>query len=151
MANTAKPKDVVSGKEVELPEDPPIIVADERSNVLVIASSMEDFEEIKRLVEALETQKRIDDIRLFNLEYTDATVLAGMLDELFQGLEGASESFKAPTILPEPRANALVVAGSRDAMDRMEDLVSRLDVRGGAMTAVFKVYALEHGSASKLA
>jgi len=138
-------------REEELLEDLPVIVADERSNALVVASSIEDFDEIKRLVETLESQPMIDDTQLFSIEYADVTVLAEMLDQLFEGMEGASEAFKAPTIIPDQRSNALVVAASRDAMERVTDIVRRLDVVGGPMTAIFKVYPLEHVSAGKLA
>ena len=129
-------------REEELFEDLPVVVADERSNSLVIASSMEDYEEIKRL---------IDDTRLFKLHHTDAVVLTEMLDELFQGMEGDSESFTAPTILPDSRTNSLVVAATRDTMERVEELVARLDVEAGPMTAIFKVYPLENSSATQLA
>jgi type II secretion system protein D len=135
----------------ELPEDLPIVVADERSNSLVVASNLEDFEEIQELVQALEEQPLIDDTRLFELKEADATVLSSMLEELFQGMEAQSESFKAPTLMPDPRSNALVVAATRDTMERVEDLLARLDVKAGPMTAVFQVYTLEHGSANKLA
>lgn len=128
----------------------PVVVVDERSNSLIIASSVDDFEEIKRLIERLEAQPLIDDTKLFKLDYADAVVLASMLDELFGGLASGSESFTAPTILPDPRSNALVVAGSRDALERVGDLVDRLDVEAGPMTAIFKVYALTHASAANL-
>ncbi|MGB2986165.1 MAG: secretin N-terminal domain-containing protein [Phycisphaerae bacterium] len=137
--------------EQELLEDSPIIVVDERSNSLVIASSIEDYEEIKQLVETLESQPLIDDTRLFKLEYADAAVVADMLDELFSGMAGQSESFEAPTIMPDPRSNALVVAATRDTMERVVDLLKRLDVEAGPLTAVFKVYALRHASAGQLA
>lgn len=135
----------------ELFEDTPVVVVDDRSNSLIIASSIEDYEEIKDLVQTLESQPVIEDTQLFRLEYADAAVLANMLDELFQGIAGESESFTAPTILPDPRSNALVVAGSRDALERTETLVTRLDVKVGPMTALFKVYPLNHASAVQLA
>ncbi len=138
-------------REEELLEDMPIVVVDERSNSLVIASSIEDYDEIKRLVEVLESQPLIEDTRLFKLAYADVTVLAAMLDELFDGIAGQSEAFEAPTIMPDPRSNTLVVAATRDAMERVEDLVARLDVEAGPMTAVFKVYPLQHASAAQLA
>ncbi len=138
-------------REEDLLEDLPVVVADERSNSLIIASSVEDFEEIERLVATLEGLPLIDDIKLFALRYADAKVLSETLDELFQGLAGQSESFEAPTILPDPRSNALVVAGSRDSMERVADVVDRLDVEAGPLTAIFKVYPLTHGAASRLA
>ncbi|MFH1110776.1 MAG: secretin N-terminal domain-containing protein [Planctomycetota bacterium] len=138
-------------KEGKLLEDLPIIASDERSNSLVVASNREDFDEIRRLVTQLESQPVIEDIRLFKLEFADAAVLTGMLDELFKGLAGQSESFKAPTIIPDSRSNALVVAGARDATERVADVVKRLDVEAGPLTAVFKVYPLKNGSANQLA
>lgn len=137
-------------REGELLEDSPVIAVDDRSNALIIASSIEDYEEIKHLVATLEAQPVIEDTELFKLEYADAAVLAAMLDELFQGVAGQSDSFTAPTILPDPRSNALVVAGSREALERAGHLLARLDVEAGPLTALFHVYALKHASASQL-
>lgn len=138
-------------REANMLEDLPIVVADERSNSLIVASSMEDYEEIVRLVRTLEAQPLIDDMQLFKLDYADALVIADMLDELFDGIAGQSESFEAPTIIPDPRSNALVVAATRDTMERVEDAIARLDVEAGPLTAVFKVYSLVHASAGQLA
>jgi type II secretion system protein D len=138
-------------REQELSEDLPIVVVDDRSNSIVVASSIEDFEEITGLVATLQDQPRVDDIELFKLEYADAAVVAGMVEQLMEGLQSASEAFKAPTIMPDPRSNALVVAGTRDAMERVADVVRRLDVEAGPLTAVFAVYPLHYGSSSKLA
>ena len=137
-------------REEELLEDLPVVVVDERSNSLIIASSVEDYEDIVELVTTLEKQPIIDDMELFQLKFADAVVLASMLDELFQGMAGGSESFTAPTVLPDPRSNSLVVAGTRDGIERTAQLVTRLDVETGPMTAIFKVYPLEHASAGQL-
>ena len=55
--------------EAEQPQDLPVVVADQRSNSLVIASSPEDFAEIKRLIDQLEAQPLapIAEIRLITL------------------------------------------------------------------------------------
>ncbi|MEK6677686.1 MAG: secretin N-terminal domain-containing protein, partial [Planctomycetota bacterium] len=89
--------------------------------------------------------------RLFKLEFADASILAGMLDKLFEGIKGQLESFQTPTILPDARSNALVVAATPDGMARVEELVKRLDVTAGPMTSVFKVYPLAFAAAGKLA
>ncbi len=135
----------------ELLEDTPILVADGRSNSLVVASSVEDFEEIRRLIKRLEAQPLIEDTRIFKLTFADTAVLAGMLEELFQGMEGASESFTAPTVIADSRSNALLVAGTRDSLERAAEIIPRLDVKAGPNTAAIRVYPLHHGSAIKLA
>jgi type II secretion system protein D len=137
--------------QAEIPEDLPVVVADERSNALVVASSLEDYEEIVRLVESLQTRPFIGDTRLFALKQADATVLAGMLDDLFEGIAGQSETFEAPTIIPDSRSNSLIVAAAADAMERVEVLIQRLDVEAGPTTSVFKVYPLSNASAGNLA
>ncbi|MFQ5473111.1 MAG: secretin N-terminal domain-containing protein, partial [Dehalococcoidia bacterium] len=137
-------------REEDLKMTVPVIVVDERSNSLVVASSVDDFEQIKRLVERLEAQPLIEGTQLFKLDYADAEVLSGMLDQLFEGIAGESETFQAPTILPDPRSNALVTAGSRDALERVSELVGRLDVEAGPLTAVFRVYPLRFASAGQL-
>jgi len=140
-------------QETEQVEDTPVLVADGRSNALVIASSVEDFEEIQALVTTLSAQPLIESTRIFPLQYADATVLANMLDELFDGMQSASESdsFQAPTIIPDPRGNSLIIAGMQDVMERAADLICRLDVEAGPLTATFAIYPLQFGSAAKLA
>ncbi len=138
-------------KEAKLLEDLPVIAVDERSNALLVAASIEDFEEIQRLVTTLESQPLINDTRLIKIEFADVTVLSKQLEDLFKGMEGRSETFKAPTIIPDSRSNALLVAAPLDTMDRVEDVVRRLDVEAGPLTALFKVYSLKYGSASQIA
>lgn len=138
-------------KEGKLLEDNPVIAVDGRSNSLIVASSLEDFDDIKTLVAALETQPRLESLELIRLQYADSKAVAEMLKELSKAFEGGSDGAKAPTVLADPRSNAIVAAGSRDMLERVADVVKRLDVQSGPMTAVFKVYPLQHGSASKLA
>lgn len=132
-------------------EDSPVIVVDHRSNSLVVAGSPEDIAEIRALVELLEAQPAIDDIRIFKLEFADALSMAAMLEDLFDGLSDQSDSNITPTIIPDERSNALVVAASREAMGRIETLLQRLDVQAGPPTAVFEIYPLTEASAVKLA
>ncbi len=138
-------------REEELPEDLPIVVADARSNALIIASSVEDYDEIKRLVDVLESQPLIEGTQIFKLTYADPKVVAEIMDKLFEGIAGQTEGIKAPTIIPDSRGNSLIVAGSRDMMERATNVIKRLDIEAGPQTAIFKVYALKHGSATQLA
>ncbi|MCO6436236.1 MAG: hypothetical protein J5J06_04020 [Phycisphaerae bacterium] len=138
-------------RESELLEDIPVVAVDERSNTLIVASSVEDFQEIAQLVEVLEAQPLADDTELFKLAHADATLLSDLLDKLFEGVVSGSETLKAPTILPDVRSNALVVAGSRDMIDRVAQVLKRLDVPGGPNAAVIQVYPLEFAASAKLA
>ena len=137
--------------ETEQLEDPPIVVVDDRSNALVVASSLEDYREIAEMIDTLRTQPAIEATQLFALDHVDALVLSDMLTEVFDGLASQSEAFESPTIVPDARSNTLIIAGRQDALERAQELVDRLDVKAGARTVAFKVYGLRHASAAKLA
>ncbi|MBI3834274.1 MAG: hypothetical protein HY287_08095 [Planctomycetes bacterium] len=138
-------------KEAKILEDLPIVVSDDRSNSLIVAASHEDMDEISNLVTSLEAQPMMEDSQLFKLEFADASVLTQMLKDLFTGLAAQSETFKAPTVIADVRSNALVVAGSRDAMEKVTQFIKRLDVEPGPLTSIFKVYSLHNASAAQLA
>jgi len=71
------------------------------------------------MIHVFTLQKLNADTRLFQLKFADAVKLANMLDQLFEGMaSGADDEFIAPTIVPEPTSNTLIVTGARDAIKR---------------------------------
>jgi len=96
----------------------------------------------------------MDDTKLFVLQHADALRLADMLEKLFEGRKSDApepDLFRTPTILADDRSNTLIISGARDSLRRCEDLIVQLDRPSGAPTSLFEVYALQHGSAAKLA
>lgn len=132
-------------------QDEPVVAADERSNALIVAASPEDFAAIQKLVEDLEKEKPVDNIRIFGLKFADATQMQGKLDELFQGAAQLTGDDTKPTFIAEERGNSLIVAATQDTMERVEDLVKRLDVESGPTTAVLVAYPLNFANAVTLA
>ncbi|MCH7700861.1 MAG: hypothetical protein IID37_04165, partial [Planctomycetes bacterium] len=142
--------------------DRPVIIADARSNSLVIASSPEDYQEILRLVATLEAQplSPIAGIRLLTLEHNDATQVGGMLQNLFdermqqrlsQGQEENPSDRVATAI--DPLTNTILVASSQENFDEMTRLVSVLDVEpdlGGIVKTFYLKFAQANNVAEKL-
>lgn len=136
--------------DLELPEDAPIVVAEGRSNSLLVASSIEDFEEMRHLVTSLDAQPLVDDTRLFKIEFADAAGMAERLRELFEGLSGSRENFRVPTIIADSRSNTLLVAADHEAMERTSSLIQRLDVKAGPQSARIETYPLRYASVAAL-
>ena len=146
-------------REGDIPEDMPIIVADQRSNALVIASSPEDFEEIKRLIDKLEAQPLapIAGIRLIALVNNDASEISQMLEDLFeermeQRLAAGQEenpsdrvalAFDAPT-------NTILVASSQENYEEMLRIIEVLDAEPD-IEGVVQTFVLENAEATKVA
>ncbi len=144
--------------EADIPQDSPVVVADQRSNALVIASGPDDFEEIKRLVEQLESQPLapIAEIRTIELANNDATQIGDMLKELFEErlqqrlAEGQNENpSDRVAIVTEPVTNTILVASSKDNFDEMERLIKALDVELDP-EGVIRVFPLENAQAENV-
>jgi len=145
--------------EAEQPQDLPVVVADQRSNALIIASSPEDFAEIKRLIDTLESQPLapIAEIRLLALVNNDAAQIGDMLKQLFdermqQRLVSGQE--ENPTdrvaIASEPATNTLLIASSPDNYDEIKRIVAVLDVEPN-LEGVVRVFILENAQAENVA
>ncbi|HUW81391.1 MAG TPA: secretin N-terminal domain-containing protein [Phycisphaerae bacterium] len=142
-----------------LPEDQPVIEADERSNSLVIAANIEDFQMIERLVTMLEAQPLapIADIRLIPLENNDASVVAPMVKKLFDErvkmrLVPGAQPLPSDQIAVEfdQATNSLIVASSIENYEAIVALVSKVDVEvpiGGVM----QFFTLQYADANRVA
>jgi len=124
------------------------IVADTRANAIMSI--------VGRLIEQMDAKEPPlqENTRLFQLRYADAVKLTDMLERLFEGMRQNApdpDIFTEPTIIPDDRSNMLIVSGSRDALQRTDDLIAQLDREAGPPTSIFQVYALEFASAVKLA
>ena len=145
--------------EGELPADLPIVVADTRSNAMVIASSPEDFDEIKRLVNRLESQPLapIAQIRLIELENNDAAQISDMLKQLFeermqQRLASGQEENPSDRVAlaNDPATNMILVASSKENYDEMMRIINVIDAEPD-VEGVVKFYVLKNAEATNVA
>ena len=129
------------------------ITADENSNSLVITGPAASIPLVEQLVKQLD---RIPDaetqIKVFELVYSDAETILGMLETLFNGQaqNGGFQQQQAGGVsqLPlqsnagsdgaslvnlrfsvEPRSNAIIASGPASDLQVVEDLLNRLDAR----------------------
>ncbi|MCG3136689.1 MAG: hypothetical protein HJJLKODD_00524 [Phycisphaerae bacterium] len=133
------------------------IIADARSNAVMISASkplMSIVEQLIQQMDGVDAAALTGDTRIFKLAHADAVKAADVLTQVFKGLKANTtnqEVFIEPTIIPVEGSNALIVAGSRDAMVRTEDLLTKIDQPSTTPSSVFKVYTLIHAPALKVA
>ncbi len=143
----------------EIPEDSPVIVADQRSNSMVIASSPEDFKEISDLVARLESQplSPIAEIRLIVMKNNDASQTSDMLSQLFeQRMEQRLASGQEPNpsdrvaLAVDTATNTMLVASSRENYDEMMRIINAIDVEP-ITEGMVRLFILESAEASDVA
>jgi len=156
-----------------------LIVADGRTNALIVRASPRDMQEVRALIEELDRpgNESVNELRIFKLKNTIATELEDVLQSALseQGNQGAdSESdrglnslLRLVTIGPAGQAqlesgvladaritadtgtNALVVSAPTESMPLLEALIAQLDQTPDA-AAELKVFTIVNGDAIAL-
>lgn len=126
------------GKKVSAALAPAIkIVADERTNSVILGASEHDTVRIKQLIKMLdqETPRGTGDIRVHYLQYADAEELAKVLTNLptKKDSKGATKG-KAPTIskdvqiVADKATNSLVITANKEDYLALADVIDQLDI-----------------------
>ncbi len=146
----------IGGDQENLARDSAVIVADDRSNSLLVLASDEVYALITEIAAKVDTAAsyRIIETRFRRLEYADAAKLQGLLQELFDRKKEqeteVSEVKDQADILADTRSNGLLLVGTRDYLDEAEDLIEGLD-QSFEPTAEFKVRPVLFNSAVSIA
>ncbi len=157
---------------------PVSIIPDARTNTLLVAGGRESFSAVDSMIEQLDTDAvdEITEIRVFTLEYADATELAKILtDALNQkptAISGESPQREAilrfitrsedgrelitsalhrgVLVTAAPRTNSLVVSAQLQFMPLLESLVEALDSTSPRMAEI-RVFTLQNADARRMA
>lgn len=113
----------------------PAIVADERSNSLIVAAAKADFEAIKSLVDKIEALELnpMANIYVVHLKYNSAKQLSSAFKALFdkraemRTVDGKVRPEDKVAIETDEITNALLVAASRENFDVLMQKVAELD------------------------
>ena len=112
------------------------IVADERTNSLILIASEHDTLRIKQLIKILdrETPRGAGNIRVHYLQHADAEELAKVLTNLPSDKGKTAKKGKAPVtskevqIVADKATNSLVITGSKQDYQAIMDVVNKLDI-----------------------
>jgi general secretion pathway protein D len=154
------------------------VLADYRSNSLIVQASPRDLAEVKRLIEKIDINKtdNLAEVRVFRLRNALAEDLAEVLQTAISGPTDGQAAAQTQASLPsatlqfidqeggeftsgilsdaqvtaDPNINALVVRAPADSMDLFAALVEQLDQLPNA-EAMIKVFTIHNGDATSLA
>jgi general secretion pathway protein D len=115
---------------------PPVIVADKRTNAVVISGDDLTRQRLKLLVDDLDRpQSKNSNVRVEYLQYAKAEdvakVLSGMIQSLGQGksAEGAPANAAPPAVQADEATNSVLITADIDTMDTMLSIIDSLDIR----------------------
>jgi type II secretory pathway component GspD/PulD (secretin) len=134
-----------------------IIMADQRSNALLVGGSREGFELVQNLAKQLDLASPAlsGRVRLIPLKYADARMVAATLGTLFEqryaAIRTADLQRSKPIVLPDTRSNSLLVAASQEDNQTLDDLLLRLDAKQDNPALTLTVLPLKHNDSAKVA
>ena len=114
-----------------------VLVADKRTNSVVVTADELAVDRIRKLVAYLDTPlEQSGNVRVIYLEYADATATAEVLTRVMQNisrLEAGGTSQRAgsgeSTIEADEGTNSLIITADTDEMAALEAVIARLDIR----------------------
>jgi general secretion pathway protein D len=115
------------------------LVADKRTNSVIVTADEVSIERIKGLVDYLDIPlEQSGNVRVMYLEYADATEVAEVLTRVMQNLSrlddessGRTRAANAAksTIEADEGTNSLIITADADEMAALEAVIARLDIR----------------------
>jgi general secretion pathway protein D len=123
-----------------LQQDPQLI-ADARTNKLLILAMEDDFEEIKNVVKELDVpvENPAGSIHVYRLKNTDATKLATALQSILTGQRIQAQRAGQPAppgqtqvesrVVADEQTNSLIIEADQRSYDEIVEIIKKLDIR----------------------
>lgn len=142
------------------PEDKVRMVADDRTNTLVVSTSQRSFSVLEELLKQLDREIPADlrELKLVQLTHASATRLAPLIQQLMdsrlervRAAEPRAADLQKVTVLADEQANALLVSGGADAFDVIKGIVAQLDTLERTDVAPLHVLSMKRGNLDRVA
>jgi type II secretion system protein D len=149
-----------AAKSPEVQRNKPVIVADARSNSLLIGAAVDDNQVIDELM--LKLDKKLEDpalqLGVLALKHNDSGKVANTIENIFAArLQSRTPAGEQPS--PQDRVkietdalnNALIVSASRENLEVIQSLLLKLDVEPGVAGGVLTTFTLQFADAQRVA
>ncbi|MBI9086947.1 MAG: type II secretion system secretin GspD [Desulfobacterales bacterium] len=132
ISSVFQPTTAAKGKKVENVR----LVADERTNAIVILGSVDETERVKRLIDLLdrETPRGKGKIRVFYLENASAEELAKVLQQLPGKTSADAKGKLSPAVSSDVKitadkaTNSLIIQAEKEDYKLLEEIIAKLDI-----------------------
>ncbi len=136
------------------------VTTDPRSNSIIVSAKEEFWPLIENLVHRMDSPEApftmAGAFTIIPLKHSDAVKMASLLQDLLDRMDkaetttGRKPTTPQPIIIPDPRTNSLLVSATPAGVERIQTLVTRLDLPSGLPTAEIRVYTLKEASADHI-
>lgn len=134
------------------------ISVDARTNTLIVSASPKNLAVIQQLLAEIDNPSYVEtgSVRLFPLEHASVSQIAPALQRFFAAKRVGDAAVADPerlvpvSIVPDVRTNTLIVAGSREGFNTLQNILKGLDTPDLHSDNVYRVFPLAQTSADKI-
>ncbi len=125
-----KPEDIIVEDIYERAKKTVRIVADERTNNLIVYANEDGVKRVQEILEKIDKPVPTN-FRTFQLAHAKAEQIQPTIEQIARGMSGSSGRGRTGlTIVADGKRNALLVVAEREDMNRVESIISDFDVEG---------------------
>ena len=135
------------------PKDPITVIADPKNNALIVGATLEDMKLAENLISKLDVPETNGSaMQVFALKKANAIAVAATIKSLMSAgaTPGAGPAAAGLSISTDDRTNSLIVSAGASDMERIKELIAKLDLDTVAKVSEIRVYTLANADAKEL-
>ncbi|GEM_PF-1673255 len=126
---TVAPEDIIAEGIFERAKKTIRLVADPRTNSLIVYANAEGMERVRKMLETID-KPLPDTYQVFELQQAKVADIAGLVTQIAQGMtQTGARAGRTATIVPDEGNNTFHVIAEREEMEKIGKLIRELDVR----------------------
>lgn len=128
-----------------------VVISHTESGMLIITDVMSNLKRLEEIIRAVDVPSIGEELVVITLEHADSSDVTKSLNQLFlRTVKKGRSGSEVVKIIPYERTNSLIVFASQLNIDKITELVAKLDVDVPRGEGKINVYYLQHADAEEM-
>lgn len=128
-----------------------VVIAHSDSGMLIITEFLSNINRLLEIIKTIDVPSVGEELVVLSLKYATATDISKALTQLFIKTAAVKGQRPEPIkIIPYERTNSLIVFASKNNIQKVRELLAKVDTETPKGTGKIQVYYLQHASAEEL-
>jgi len=127
-----------------------VVIAHAKSGMLIITDVLSNIHRLMEIIKVVDVPSVGEDMEIIPLEHASAANVGKTISQLFLRSAKKGPRLQTVKVIPYDRTNSLIVFAPRAMMQKIRDLVEKLDTRALRGGGKIHVYYLQHANAEEL-
>lgn len=128
-----------------------VVIAHTDSGMLILTEFLSNINRLMEIIKVLDVPSVGEEMVVLPLQYATADDISKAITQLFvRSAATRGQRVESVKIIPYERTNSLIVFASKNNIQKVRDLLAKIDTEAPKGTGKIQVYYLQHASAEEL-